>query len=175
MFIFPILLLFITECFSIETCRKISVSNIEVANGIYNSNTDYRGRPDFYREDGVYNLYGEIDNRGVSYWNIENTNVQYPYFIVQDTSYHPTGIYSLWKKVSSNLVTTDSNPLFECVETKSDSSNAHIISCICIGIGLTLFITMFHIIIIRRRLRNSKNNCPVCKKRQNDINKILNL
>lgn len=66
------LMLLVTSFLSIEICRKLIVGGLGSPDSVYTAENDYRGRPDFFREDQLYNLHGEISQDETTYWQIDN-------------------------------------------------------------------------------------------------------
>lgn len=158
------------EC--LETCRKIALYGAGDADGEYNSFTDYRGRPDFYRDDGVYNLFGE-EEEGVCYWRIDSSESEFPFWRSYDCSYHPVDIEAEW---NLNLSGLDPEVLtFEivCDEDLSEIRwEVYLISCAC-AVVVTFLLVVGHVVCRRNRLKKARTECVVCRKSASEAAKVV--
>lgn len=166
-------LLFVVFTESLETCRQISISGLGAPDGIYTAVNDYRGRPDFFDEDNFFNLYGEIQEDDVIYWNLDNVVGKYPFFFVEDSAYNPVDIEGEWYIVRENLVPLTVYPEFVCVFSKTNARYYKTIIISCISSTVAFLLVVFHVFIRKIRLNRVANSCPICEKRRLEVNKAV--
>lgn len=156
-----------------ETCTSIRLHGLGSPDGTYISNNEYLGRPDFYREDFFYNLFGSYDQNDSSYWEISSFSTRYPIYRSWDTAQHPVDIQQQWVITSEDNTTTTPDAWFECdiVKTRNDTPKYTIVYVLTSVI--VMFIVLLHVYIRKRRLRVITEECIVCKRRTKRINSSL--
>ena len=173
MFVLILFSTFVCYSVSIEDCRRIKVESLGPPDGIYESIVDYRGRPDFLREDRLYNLFGDTDNNGTMFWELDSTLVHYPYYTSEDESYHPLDVKSSWYIHYRDGNSTEVYPKFECTNDKSKNGIIFVVMVSIASLASVLLLVWFHVFIRRRRLRREAIACPVCKRRAKDVNNTV--
>lgn len=155
-----------------ETCRTIILSGIGDADGTYAAPTDYRGRPDFFREDGTYNLFGEED-LGTCYWRVDSALSEFPFWRTYDCSYHPIDIESEWfvnvngldpKHVSINILCEDPEP--------NQVWKVYVVPTMIFVVVVAL-VVYGHLLCRKNRIKKSKRECAVCRLRTNEAAKVV--
>lgn len=167
---FFVAFLFTTHC--LETCREVVLYGTGDADGKYLAPMDYRGRPDFFREDGIYNLFGEEED-GVCYWRIDSSVSEFPFWRSYDCSYHPVDIESEWM---INLSGLDLEVLtFEIACEEPVSENDWEVYLMVSATGVVVFLLTFlgHIICRRKRLKKARTECVVCRKSASEAAKVV--
>lgn len=163
-------LLFTAQC--LETCREVVLHGVGDVDGKYLAPTDYRGRPDFFREDGVYNLFGEEED-GVCYWRIDSSMSEFPFWRSYDCSYHPVDIEAEW---TINLSGLDPEIITFEVVCDEPVSETHweIYLMISATVVMVFLLTLFgHIICRRKRIRKANTECVVCRKSASEAAKVV--
>lgn len=173
MFVLLLFLALVCPSVSLETCRRLTLSGLGDPDGVYEALVDYRGRPDFFREDGLFNLYGEIDEGDTTYWELDNTQSKYPFYKTMDDSYHPIDIQTTWFIYPQYLEPSTAYPEFVCIDDESISKVLYVVVVSCVTLLALVLLILFHVIIRRRRLRKNSLVCPVCKKRLADVNRLV--
>lgn len=162
----------LTDC--LDFCREIILSGSGNADGMYLALTDYRGRPDFYRDDGVYNLYGEEDGE-LCYWRIDSTASEFPYWRSSDCSYHPTAIQAQWFLHLSGLEPRNQTVEVSCHEEQSGSRWMVYLIFSVLGVTTCFLVVIGHVICRKRRMRKSQTDCVVCKKSASEAAKVVQM
>lgn len=160
---------------SLETCKEISLTGVGGLEGVYETIVEYRGRPDFYREDSLYNLFGEDQEDGAScYWRIDSVQEEFPYYTVDDCSYHPVDISGGWWINRLNLDAEAVAIDVQCAEVKEPKKDVqlYLTASFC---SLILIVALIggHVFIRRRRLKRAKRECPVCRKSARDAARVI--
>lgn len=168
-----VLLATFTLTSSLETCRSLRLSEAGDADGTYTAPTDYRGRPDFFREDGAYNLFGE-ENGDLCYWRIDSTVSEFPYWISYDCAYHPLDIEAEWFTNLDGLNPEISSVQMQCGDEPGRHQNweIYLVGSAVGAVGLVILV-WGHILCRRNRLRNAKRECVVCKKTATDAARVI--
>lgn len=152
---------------SLETCRSVFLSGAGDADGNYAAATDYRGRPDFFTDDGVYNLFGE-EEFGTCYWRIDSSVSEFPFWTTYDCSYHPVDIETEWSLNSSGLdpeiqlvkiVCNEAEPSQDWKTYVLFSTTSMVLGCVTVW---------GHVLCRRKRISKAKRECVVCRKRASD-------
>lgn len=156
-----------------ESCTVVTLSGLGPPDGTYISNSEYLGRPDFYRDDFFYNLFGSFDDNDASLWEISSFSTRYPTYHVLDNAQYPVDIQQQWVITAENHTQTTSDAWFECstITTRPDASR-HVIIFTLIPVFVVL-IVLLHVYIRKRRLRVVTENCVVCKRRRERINSSM--
>lgn len=172
MLLLLLLLLLVSQTASVETCRTILLTDFGDPDGIYVAEFDYRGRPDFFTQDGVYNLYGESNDNGINFWILDSTRVTFPYYDCQDDADHPMDVQNQWvRRVSPVDDVVDVFPTIECT-TEPKTTNTTDIVIYLLTAGAIIFLFVCHLCMYRRRIYANASNCVVCAKRKNEIAKV---
>lgn len=158
---------------SLETCRELIVGGLGPPDGVYVAESDYRGRPDFFRDDQLYNLYGEISQDGTTYWQIDNALSRFPYHYTEDDSYHPIDIETTWYLFQDDLDPVEEFPTFTCVSNPKNTNSTRVIIISCISILSVIILVILHVVIRKRRLKKVSEDCPICKKRTTEVNRLV--
>ena len=156
----------------LETCREVVLYGTGDADGKYIALTDYRGRPDFYRDDGAFNLFGE-EEEGVCYWRIDSSESEFPFWRSYDCSYHPVDIEAEW---TINLSGLDPEILtFEivCDEPGSQIRWEMYLILSVVVVVVTLVTVYGHVLCKRKRLKKAKLDCVVCRKSASEAAKVV--
>lgn len=157
----------------LETCRDLVLSGLGDADGPYAALTDYRGRPDFFREDGIYNLYGE-ENVGVCYWRIDNAQSEFPFFIsYDDCSYHPIDIESDWFIVVDGLDPGNITFSMSCDYPEPKQTWKLYLWGTLVTLAVVIITFYGHVLCRRNRIMKSKRECAVCRKISNEGAKVV--
>lgn len=156
----------------LETCRNLLLSGLGDADGLYAAPTDYRGRPDFFREDGVYNLFGE-DGAGVCYWRIDSAITESPYFISYDCSYHPLDIESEWSIVGDGLDPESVTFSMSCEYPEPKQPWKVYLTGTMVTLVIICITVYGHLLCRRNRIMISKRECAVCRKISDEGAKVV--
>lgn len=157
---------------TLETCRDLVLSGIGDADGLYAAPTDYRGRPDFFREDGVYNLFGE-ENVGVCYWRIDSALSEFPFFRSYDCSYHPVDIESEWFVIGDGLDAEKVTFSMSCDYPEPKQTWKLYVWVTFVTLAVVILIFYGHVLCRRNRIMKSKRECVVCRKISNEGAKVV--
>lgn len=152
-----------------ESCTSITLHGLGSPDGTYISNNEYLGRPDFYREDFFYNLFGSYDGNDSSYWEISSFSTKYPIYRSWDMAQHPVEIQQQWVITSEDNTQTTSDSWFECVTEKTLPNTLRTVIISVLTSVFTVLIVLLHIYIRKRRIRVITNECLVCKRRRKRI------
>ncbi|CAM9401208.1 unnamed protein product [Ectocarpus sp. 12 AP-2014] len=167
---FCIVSLFVANSNGLESCDRISLSGSGPPDGVYETIVDYRGRPDFYREDARYNLYGEEEEDNAScYWRIDDVESEFHYYTADDCSFHPVDIESGWSMNELNLDPEAVSVQIVCAA--STQSNAKLMLYLTLSLCslVVIFLVVWmHLLIRSRRLKKAREECPVCRKEARD-------
>lgn len=164
----------ITRTFCLESCGNIRLTGSGPPDGIYQTLVDYRGRPDFYRDDGKYNLFGEERDDNTCYWRIDSSLDEFPYYSADDCSYHPVTIGADWYVYNLGLDAEVFEPDIACIE--SDNSNADLIRYVSYSLATVIGTSVLawgHVLARRRRIRKAKRECPICTKSARDAARVV--
>lgn len=157
------LFLTLTLALGLETCRDIVLSGIGDADGKYSAPTDYRGRPDFFREDRICNLFRE-ENVGTCYWRIDSALSEFPFWRTYDCSYHPVDIESPWfvnvlglnpENVTFTVLCEDPVP--------SEVWKVYLLFSF-VALVVVVIVVYGHVLCRRKRIAKSKRECVVCRR-----------
>lgn len=162
-----------TNC--LESCKKIALSGAGPPDGTFGTTVDYRGRPDFYREDDQYNLFGENHEDNTScYWRIDSVEFEFPYYTVDDCSNHPVDIGAAWRINKLDLAPENVAIEILCADVKESNPKLtlYLTSSLC-SLLVVLLLVWGHILIRKRRLQKAKRECPVCRKSARDAARVV--
>ena len=156
----------------LETCRSVVLSGAGAVDGNYEALTDYRGRPDFYRADGVYNLFGEESVEGC-YWRIDSSASEFPFWRTFDCSYHPVDIETEWLLNVSGLDPETITLEILCKEPEPSRRWKTYLTCSGVSLALVFFTVWGHVVCRRKRISKAKRECVVCRKSASDAAKVV--
>lgn len=160
-----------TSC--LETCKNIQLSGSGDVDGAYDTRIDYRDRPDFYRDDRLYNLYGEEEGL-VCYWRIDSAESEFPYYTSDDCAHHPVDIEEGWWVYRLDLAPEALALDVVCVEVGESDNKVMIYTFSSLSsLVLVVLLVWGHILLRKRRLRKAKRECPVCRKSANDAARVV--
>lgn len=157
---------------SLETCRSVFLSGAGDADGNYAAPTDYRGRPDFFRRDGVYNLFGEEES-GTCYWRIDSSASEYPFWRTYDCSYHPVDIETEWSINFSSLDPEIQSLKIGCNEPEASQRWKAYLTFSTLSILLVCVTVWGHVECRKKRISQAKRECVVCRKSASDAAKVV--
>lgn len=171
---FRLSLLTIAVASGLESCRDIALSGAGGADGYYSAPTDYRGRPDFFTEDGNYNLFGE-EEFDECYWRIDTTVSEFPFWISYDCSYHPVDIETEWLINLPGLDPEVVSLQIACTEPKASQKWKLYAILTAAGIATFGICVWGHLRCRRQRIQKSKRECAVCRKKASEAAKVVGL
>lgn len=156
-----------------ESCISIILHGLGSPDGTYIANNEYLGRPDFYREDFFYNLFGSYDHNDSSYWEISSFSNRYPIYRSWDTAQHPVDIQQQWVIISEDNTQITIDAWCECVTVKTSTNVLKYIIISVLTSVASVLLVAFHVYIRRKRIRDVAKECVVCKKRTKRINSSI--
>lgn len=165
--LYTLLSMLFKECSSLSTCERVQVTDMGIADGIYETFIDYRGRPDFFTDDGVFNLFGEDVTATTCYWRVDNTIERFPFYTSDDCSQHPVDITTQWFVNNENVLPIEIFPIIECIPGENNGNNKllYILLSVFLFIILTVLLVLFHIRMRKKRIENWEKRCPLCTKK----------